>query len=440
MHWMLLMFSAGPALAGLAPKLKSGGALEVRLPTPAPTEDGGTTVSAQTTRLPLVDTEVEAWITGDLATVKLTQTFANPLTAAVEGAYLFPLPENAAVYKMTFTVGDEVIEAQIREKAEAQQIYTEAKEAGQAAALLVQERPNVFVQRLANLMPGTAVTVELEYAHTIPREDGAYQFHFPMRVAERYIPPQRASAPGEPEPIGLGEWTAPTAGEAPSEIPPGHMSLEVHLDAGAPLRRADHGATPMSVAMHSEQSRTLKLREDRPVANEDFILRYALAAETPVVGQTIYSDGTSRVVGLLVEPPTTPDAATVSKREMVFLLDCSGSMSGAPMDSSKRFMRKALRELRPDDTFRVIRFSESASGLSPEALPATPQNIQRALTYVDGLSGTGGTQMIEGIRAALGPSPTQGRMRIVTFLTDGHIGNEADILSLIHISEPTRPY
>lgn len=419
MPWLLILSSL--SMAGFMPKQDSGGVVEAR-------------VGEEVVHLPLTQTGVEAWIDGDLATVRLTQTFSNPLTAATEAAYLFPLPPDAAVYKMKFTVGDEVIEGQIKRKAEATAEYEAAKAEGKAAALLTQSRPNLFVQKIANLMPNQAVTVELEYAHAVPRVDGAYTFHFPMHVADRFVPSaeSREPKPGEPELLELGEWNLPVSGDGELEIiPPGQTSMTVHLDAGLPLRWTDAGVHAVDTVTVAEDARTVTLKTDGPVPNQDFILKYTTAAESVSVGSNVFADGGERVVSLLVEPPAVLSAELVAAREMVFLLDCSGSMSGEPIEASKRFMRKALENLRPTDTFRIYRFSESASSLADEPLAATPANIQKGLAYVEGLEGTGGTQMIEGIRAALDPDVAAGRMRIVTFLTDGHIGNEADIIRLV---------
>lgn len=426
MSWLLLLCSV--SVASFVPKpAESGGVVEARV-------SGDGDGSVETVRLPLTQTAVEAWIDGDLATVKMTQTFHNPLTEATQAAYLFPLPPDAAVYRMRFTVGDEVIEGQIRRKEVAEAEFQAAKDEGKAAALLTQSRPNLFVQQLANLMPDQTVTVELEYAHPVPRIDGAYTFHFPMHVADRYIPSEasRQPQPGEPEPLELGQWNIPASGDhEPEMVPPGQVSLSVHLDAGLPLRRVESPSHPVATTQQADGEQLIVLKTDAAVPNEDFLLTYATQGETVAVGTTAFADAEQRIVSLLVEPPAVPPEALVSPREMVFLLDCSGSMSGEPIEASKRFMRAALQNLRETDTFRIYRFSESASSLAAEALPATPDNIARGLQYVDGLEGTGGTQMIEGIRAALGPPKAEGRMRIVTFLTDGHIGNEADIIRLV---------
>ena len=408
------------ALAGLQPR-PSTGVLEMA-------------AGDQTLSLGSDQTTVEAWIQGDLATVRLEQVFTNPLEEAVGGAYLFPLPENAAVYSMRFTVGEEIIEGTIRERAAAEEAFAEAKKSGQTAALLSQHRPNVFTWDLANIAPGVVVKVELEYAHTVPRRDGAYGFRFPLSVGERYVPADRSAKPGEPEPLKLGEWNLGSGDAAPAAaLSPDSLDLTVHLSAGVPVQWLHVDSHPSTMLDDGDRWRTIRLSEDVPVKNTDFEMRYRLSGEDVSVGATVFADGDRRVASLLIEPPAQRPKVVVP-REMVFLLDCSGSMGGEPMEASKRFMTTALKNLQPVDTFRIIRFSEGVSGLTPEPLPATPANISRALAYIHTLNGTGGTEMSAGIRAAFAQPEEAGRMRIVTFLTDGRIGNDADIIRLVESS------
>ena len=372
--------------------------------------------------LPVQKTDVEAFVRGDLANVTVTQTFTNPLSVAVEGTYVFPLPENAAVYAMRMRVGDEVIEGTVMRRSEATATYNEAKDRGSAAALLTQERPNVFTQRVANLMPGGQIEVQLRYAHAVPRKDGAYAFHVPLVVGPRYTP-DGSEAASEVE-----QWDVNRP--PPTTIDPGRVGIRVHLDGAMPVRSLDSDSHEVDVASDGPHIRIVELAKGRTIGNRDFVLDYRLAGDTPAVGVHTWSKDGKGVVSLVVEPPTE-GSATVTPREMVFLLDCSGSMGGVPLQASKRFVRQALTDMRPTDRFRIVRFSGSASELSAEALPATPDNVAAALTYLDTLRGSGGTAMTEGIRAALTPPIPEGYIRMVVFLTDGFIGNEADVIGLL---------
>ncbi len=402
-------------------------------------------VDGHRTPLPLLETVMDARIQGDLATVRLTQVFANPHDQPLHARYVFPLPSDAAVYAMRITSGDQVIEAEIHRKQEARAIFENAKERGNQAALLEQHRPNVFSQEVANLMPGLPVRVDLEYAHVVERgarsHDGDYAFHFPMVVGPRYLPPvphggsegAPTSRPGEPEGLEIGRWNLPASAPvaAPDEIDRDRVRLKITLDGGLPIRRVESPTHHIAVDRKSPQLYEIGLAEGPTIDNKDFILQYRLAGEDVAAGATVHADDGDGFVSLLLEPPADASDDRITARELVFVLDCSGSMSGIPMDASKRFMRRALPQLRPGDSFRIIRFSETASEFGERPLPATAENVQRGLAYVDALYGTGGTVMTSGIRTALAPPVPEDAVRLVVFLTDGYIGNDVEVVRLI---------
>ncbi|NNF78481.1 MAG: VWA domain-containing protein, partial [Rhizobiales bacterium] len=134
---------------------------------------------------------------------------------------------------------------------------------------------------------------------------------------------------------------------------------------------------------------------------------------------------------LLIEPPKVPQDADITRREMVFVLDTSGSMSGTPMAASRTFMRHALSTLRPGDAFRIIRFSNNASEFSSSALPATPQNVAAGTSYVNAITASGGTEILSGLQRAYARAPKPNVLRLVVFLSDGYVSNEAEILKLV---------
>lgn len=379
--------------------------------------------------LPLLSSTVRADLDGDIASVTLVQTFANPGEAPMNARYVFPLPEDAAVHRMRMTAGDTVVEAEIQRKAEAQATYEAAKSEGKQASLLEQHRPNVFTQQIANLPPGEEVSVTIEYAHAVPREDGAYRFVFPMTVGPRYTGMPRVE--GDPEPLGSGGWTL-SSGEAvlPASIAHSAIDLEVRVDGGMPIEVATSPSHDIATRGHGELME-IRLVEATPVANADFVLEYSLAGESARAGTTAWAENGKGVVSLLIEPPAAASEAQITPRELVFLLDTSCSMNGVAIESSKAFMREALGHMRSSDTFRIHRFGSDVDELSAAALPATSQNVERGVEYVDSLSANGGTNMNLGLHAALDPADDPDRMRIVVFLTDGYIGQDFEILQLV---------
>ncbi|MBK9950109.1 MAG: VWA domain-containing protein [Candidatus Competibacteraceae bacterium] len=447
-------------LIGLLAWLPLSGALAV-----VPDDLGGrieAQVDGKPVTFPLLKTDIDADVQGDLATVTVTQTFANPLNQAVNATYLFPLNETAAVNAMVMEVGDERVQAKIQRIEEARATFKKAQSEGRSAALLTQHRPNMFTQDIANLMPGLPIKVSLKYAQTVPRVDGAYELVVPLVVGPRYQPQGAGVAPNEAAPRGgIQHWGAKTGTSggatradskaaygqweveqlpayppvfelnAPDQIDPERVGLTIHLNAGMAIEAIESRTHPITTQTTEAGKAEIRLASGRTLDNRDFVLRYTLAGARTQAGLLAYRDQRGGFFSLMLEPPQVPADAEVTAREMVFVLDCSGSMSGLPMDASKAFMRSALRKLRPTDSFRIIRFSDAATEFSSQPLPATPQNIQAGLRYTDSLQGEGGTEMSAGIRQALAPTVPSGAIRIVTFLTDGYIGNEAEILALL---------
>lgn len=409
-------------------------------------------VDGRTLSLPLLHTDIDTQVAGDLATVTVRQTFANPAGQAQHARYLFPLADDAAVYRMVLKSGSEIIEAQIQRRDQARAIYEQAKTEGRNAALLEQHRPNLFTQEIANLMPGAPVEVTLAYVQTVPRIDGSYELVIPLVAGPRYqpTPAQVAAAAAAATPAAAidaparspepGLWrfdplpaAAPVAGlTVPDLLDADRVGLTVTIDGGMPIAGADSPSHAVTRTEDSPQLWRLALAGGRTLDNRDFVLRYRLGG-TPsaAAGLIAQRDRRGGFFSLLLEPPAMPPAADITPREMVFVLDCSGSMAGAPLDAVKLFMRKSLAGLRPGDSFRIIRFSDGATEFSNQPLPATGANLAAGLAYLDSLNAEGGTNMSTGIVQALATPPADGTLRLVTFLTDGYIGNEDDVLRLI---------
>ncbi|HOW96339.1 MAG TPA: VIT domain-containing protein [Kiritimatiellia bacterium] len=388
--------------------------------------------------LPLKHTEVEAEISGYVARVKVKQTFTNPCDQPIEAVYVFPLPQNAAVNDMQIRVGDRVIRGLIKKHEEARQIYEKAKQEGKTAALLEQERPNIFSQSVANLMPGSDIVVEITYDDLLPYEQGRYEFAFPMVVGPRYIP-------GKPTGKQAGGWAEDTdqVPDASRITPPvlkpgernGHdIMVTVKLDAGVPVQALEcpsHEIVTEPGSAPFDGPATVRLAPRDTVPNKDFVLRYTVAGDAPQTGFLAHRDENGGAFMLMFQPPVQPQLDRIAPKEMVFVLDCSGSMSGEPISLVKKAVRHALQNLNPDDTFQIIRFSDASSSFASEPVKATPANVRRGLSYVNGLDGEGGTEMLEGIKAALDFPNRERRLRIVCFMTDGYIGNEKEILAAI---------
>src|SRR5262245_16630956 len=392
---------------------------------------------------PLNHTDVKAEVSGSLARVTVTQEFHNPFQEKIEAVYVFPLPQSAAVDDMTMIVGDRTVKGKIKRREEARAIYDAAREAGQAASLLDQERPNIFTQSVANIAPGAEVKITISYVEFLKYEDGTYEFVFPMVVGPRYIPGQPIGEQASPTGATNGGGWAPDTSQVPdaSRITPqvapkgeraGHdISIEVKLDTGVPIDEMKSTLHEVDIARPDNHRAVVRLKDRATIPNKDFILKFDVAGKKISDAVMTHRGAQGGFFTLMLQPPERVTAADVSPKELVFVLDTSGSMSGFPIEKAKETMRLALDNLYPDDTFNLITFSGDTHILFPQPVPATRENLQLAQRFLASLQGSGGTEMMEAIRAALAPSGEQDHVRIVCFMTDGHVGNDMEIISEI---------
>ena len=391
--------------------------------------------------VPLRHTDVHIRVRGFVAEVTVTQRFENVLERPIEAEYVFPLPHDAAVNATEMHIGDRVVRGRIDRREAARRAYENAKMEGKRTSLLEQERPNIFTQSVANIGPGETIEVMIRYVQTLVYEDGAYQLVFPMVVGPRYIPGLPMNAEGGRLSVGRGRLPdtdqVPDASRiTPSAVKPGlrcgfDIDVQVDIDAGVPLRGVRSRAHRIDEQRSSETSATISLASDDRIPNRDFALDIQVAAAQPEVGVLAHHDGQQGYFVLVLQPPQVPVAEQIRPREMILVLDCSGSMSGRPIEIAKRAMERVLAELRPQDRFNIVSFSFRANLFRPEPIAADRFNVQEGIQYVRSLSAGGGTEMLTGIRASLATPPPEGYLRIVVFSTDGYIGNETAIIGAV---------
>jgi Ca-activated chloride channel family protein len=390
---------------------------------------------------PLRHTEVRAAVSGFLARVTVTQTFGNPAFQKIEAVYAFPLPDNAAVDDMTIQVGSRTVRGVIRKREEARAIYEKAKQTGHVAALLDQERPNIFTQSVANILPGEEVTVTISYLQTLEYQNSAYQFVFPMVVGPRYIPGEaivKQSVGWAPDTDKVPDASKITPPVTPQGTRAGHdISIDLAIDAGVPLLQLQSTSHAIEVDRTGASSANVKLKNLAEIPNKDFVLKYDVAGEqiSDAVLSQAESQGVSRAKSepggyftLILQPPAQLPESDITPKELVFVLDTSGSMMGFPIEKAKELINRALDELYPGDTFNLITFSGDTRILFPEPVYPTAENIRKTRAVLNAQHGGGGTEMMKAIRAALAPSDSQDHLRVVCFLTDGYVGNDLDII------------
>jgi len=382
---------------------------------------------------PLKHTDVKVEISGFLSRVNVTQEFENPFKEKIEAVYVFPLPANAAVDDMTMVVGERTVRGKILRREEAQAVYDAAKSGGQVASLLNQERPNIFTQSVANILPGEKVRITISYVETLKYEAGSYEFSFPMVVGPRYMPGEATGQKGTgtaPDTTQVPDASRISPKLAPPGMRAGHdISIDIMLDAGLPIDDVKGKSHEVELERLNAHSAHVRLKTGAMIPNKDFVLSYDVAGKTIQDALLTHRSDKGGYFTLILQPPDRVVAEEVTPKELVFVLDTSGSMSGFPIEKAKETMKLALDGLYPGDTFNLITFAGDTSILFPQPVAATPGNLRKAQAFLAERSGSGGTEMMKAIQASLEPTDSQDHVRIVCFMTDGYVGNEAEIIS-----------
>lgn len=378
-----------------------------------------------TDSFPLKETNVSVNINGIFAETFVTQTYSNEGQEPINATYVFPASSRVTIHGMKMEIGDEIITAKIKEKEEARHDYEQAKSEGKSASLLEQQRPNVFTMDVANVMPGDIIRIELHYTEMITPTDGIYQFVFPTVAGPRY------TSPSVPKSLKAETWIASPflrLGDTPRE----KYNINVNLSAGVPITALQCGSHKIDVAWDNQTSARISLSNPEEFAgNRDFILDYKLTGTEISSGLMLGTGESENFFLLMVQPPERYTPETIPPREYIFILDVSGSMYGFPLDTSKELIRNLAGSLRESDRFNVILFSDSLIQMSPESVPATAENVQKAFALIDNEEGGGGTELAPALETALAIPASPGAARSVIAITDGYISGEREIFDII---------
>jgi Ca-activated chloride channel family protein len=439
----LTTIAVGPAsLAQPAPPVQPEPAVLV---TPDDMHTGAlllkTTEGGKFLEAPRLKTDVSITVTGPTARAVITQRFENPSDKWVEGIYVYPLPQNAAVDTLKMQVGDKFLEGKVKERVEARQIYEKAAAEGYKATLIEQQRPNMFTNSVANIGPRETVVVQFEYQEAVKLDGDKFQLRVPLVVGPRYIPPS-----GEPLLVAYTDESVivatPTVVKDAHKITPpvihpkfgkiNPVSLSVKLKSGVSLAAVESQFHQAKIERPDAQSATVTIDGNVP-ADRDFVLNWKVAAnampQATLFRETIGAD--NYYLAMIVPPAST--AKVRQPREAIFVIDNSGSMAGESMRQAKAALLLGLTKLKPDDKFNVIRFDDTFDVLFKSAVPANETNLKVATNFVSGLDANGGTEIYAALQAALADmTPTDAsRLRQVIFLTDGAVGNEDQVLQEI---------
>ena len=392
------------------------------------------------TALPAVrlGTDIDVTVSGPVARVRVTQAFRNTSQHWMEATYLYPLPEDGAVDSLKMVVGQKVFIGHIKKREEARQLYDQAKRNGQKAGLVEASRANLVRNSVANVGPSETVLIAIEYQAPVRQLGGEYALRLPLVVGPRYVPPHSLTdAQGDPDPAKLADAQALTA-------PLAHPSLGKALNPVSISVRLAPGFAPANIvspyhriAIHKDgaQQSTVRLAEGEVHADRDFELRWRSASADPTVALFAGERDGERYLMASITPPAPDKLPPAPPREMVFVIDNSGSMGGESMRAAKESLLYALDTLRPQDSFNIIRFDDSMTRLFERATPASTDQIALARRFTEGLEAEGGTEMLPALKSALDDpliAQAEGKqVRQIIFLTDGNLSNEREMMEEI---------
>lgn len=372
-------------------------------------------------------TDIDVVVNGPVMRVRMTQAFRNTSKGWMEATYLYPLPDDGAVDTLKMVVGQRVIVGHIKRRAEARDLYERAKAQGQRSGLVEADRPNLFRTNVANVGPGETVLIAIEYQAPVRQLGGEYAMRLPLVVGPRYVPPRSLTSSA-----GVADAARITAPLAAPGAPLNPVSITIHLAPGFVPANILSPYHRISVVDAGPSERTITLAKGEEPADRDFELRWRSASADPMLGLFRQTLGGQHYVMATITPQTHVEPGKVAPREMIFVIDNSGSMSGGSMDAAKQSLLHALGTLRPEDTFNVIRFDNTMTQLFDHPIHADAEQVALARTFTAGLQAAGGTEMLPALKAALVDAhPADRGVRQIVFLTDGDLSDEKEMMAEI---------
>lgn len=405
-----------------------GGELRLVTPKPATDPNGG---AVRAIAFPLRHTDVATKVAGMEAQYTVTQTFENPYDQPIDAVYVFPLGADAAVTNYAIVIGERTIAGEIKKKEEARKTYEEARTSGHTAALLEQEKHNIFQQRIANIAPHELIQVRMQYIELLGYADGQYELAFPLVVGPRYLPAENVGA----TPVGshrageTGRAGVTSIPYAEANVAGSTVSFTAEIDAGVPVLGVTSPSHQLAVDTVSPTRRKITLASMAEVPNRDLIVRYKTASEQTMVGVLAHRTADRGYFTLVVQPKAAYKTGDITPRELMIVVDTSGSMSGPPIAQAQALATALVDSLRPDDTFNVMAFSGGTNAMAAEPIAGDPAGKERGKHFIASLQSGGGTEMGPAMAKALSTTPGNDRVRLVYFMTDGFVGNDDMIVS-----------
>lgn len=387
--------------------------------------------------MPNLNTSVDVEIEGMIASTTVDQMYTNDTDEILEMIYIFPLPPNSSVRDMEMIIGDRHIQGVVEEKQQARKMYKEAKASGRKAGLTEQERPNIFTNSVANIQPGDIIIIRLKLVEKLHYEDGAFKYRFPLVVGPRYIPGNTITGYSGNGWAFATDVVQDASRITPPVIPEGmrtgnDVDIAVHLNAGLPIEKIASSTHDILTSGVGNDIHEISLTEKKVIPNKDFILEYKIkSGKEPNAALFSAHHGGEDYFMLLAMPPDQSQEIKAVEKELIFILDISGSMMGGKIIEAKASLIHALNRLQPDDSFNIIAFNDKNTVFKNNPLKATRKNINQGILFVNNLNADGGTMAQPALAAGFDMDPTENKVKMVIFITDGAVGNENQLFSLL---------
>lgn len=372
----------------------------------------------------LINSDVSVKVSGVIAEVLVEQQYTNKSDQTLNANYVFPGSSQSAIYFMEMELNGKIIRAKVKEKEEAKQIFEKAKKEGKSASLLQQHRPNVFQMNLANIKPNSTVKVRFKYTETLIPTKKTYEFVFPTLVGPRYATQQMAANDSWVGNPFVNNEHPNYQGAAPG------FSLNLQLNAGMPINKAawySHPNVPVNFTSGTQLQSTI----NKTTKKGDFIFRYQLVGKEIASGLLLHEGDKENFFLYTMQPPVRPEQDKLPPRDYVFIVDVSGSMNGFPIEISKKLITSVLKGLQETDRFNILLFAGSSEQYGSEMLPATRNNVDNAIDFIENQSGSGGTQVLPALEKAMDMLEDEGRSSTVVIATDGLVTVEREAIALI---------
>jgi Ca-activated chloride channel family protein len=364
---------------------------------------------------PLKHTAITANVGGMMGVYEVEQAFENPFAEPIEAVYVFPLGDDGAVSGYEIGIGERTITGEIKTKEDARRIYSEAKATGHTAGLVEQNKPNIFTQHIANIAPRETVKIRIRYVELLDYDDGAYTIAVPLTVGPRYLPADRP---------GRNPVSAQTMSYVDSTRASSTVSFTANIDAGVPIVGIASPSHEIVATAATVTRSTITLGSADEIPNRDLVIRYKTAGPQTTIGLLTHKVDNEGYFLLAVQPKAQYRTGDITPREVVLVIDRSGSMDGQPLAQAKAVASAIIDTLSERDTFNVVAFASGVEAMSDAPVRGDAQGKQRGIEYLKILQASGGTEMDRGVAQMLATSPGADRIRVVYFLTDGFVGND----------------